>query len=356
MLEIDGAAFSGSGMIVRQAVAYAGVTGTPIHVRNVRARRPHPGLRPQHVCAVEAVRDLVGGTVDEARVGGGEFAFTPAGQRPRGGYRFDVGTAGSATALSLALLPVLATSGDPVRVDLTGGLFQDGAPSAFHLQFVLAPLLARMGVTVDASVLRPGYVPAGGGLLRLDVVGRPELAALRAERPGDPLRIWGISLSSHLHHRDVSARMARRARDILRDAGLTAEIDERDDTSAGQRGAALAIFADLPGGWRLGADGAGAIRRTAETVGSTTARRLLDDLHSGANVDRFASDQIVPFAALAAGRTRIRLAEVTDHVRTALWLADLFGLASSRLTDRVLTIDPLPADRTADARARRPLA
>lgn len=61
MLEINGSAFSGSGMIVRQAIAYAALTGTPIHLHDVRARRSHPGLRPQHRCAVEAIRELVGG-------------------------------------------------------------------------------------------------------------------------------------------------------------------------------------------------------------------------------------------------------------------------------------------------------
>ncbi|MER6411270.1 RNA 3'-terminal phosphate cyclase [Streptomyces humidus] len=55
LLEIDGGACSGSGMIVRQAVACAAVTGTPVHLRHVRAHRPRPGLRHQHLCAVEAV-------------------------------------------------------------------------------------------------------------------------------------------------------------------------------------------------------------------------------------------------------------------------------------------------------------
>lgn len=59
MLEINGSAFSGAGMIVRQAIAHAALTGTPIHLHDVRARRPHPGLRPQHLCAVEG--ELVGG-------------------------------------------------------------------------------------------------------------------------------------------------------------------------------------------------------------------------------------------------------------------------------------------------------
>ncbi|MED7825563.1 RNA 3'-terminal phosphate cyclase [Streptomyces chiangmaiensis] len=339
LLEIDGAAYSGSGMIVRQAVAYAAVTGTPVHLRHVRAHRPHPGLRRQHLCAVEAVRTLVGGRVEGASLGSREFTFCPAGEVPRGKYAFDVGTAGSATALSLALLPVLATAYEPVGVELTGGLFQDRAPSAFHLQHVLVPLLGRMGLAVTVTLVRPGYVPTGGGVLRLSVRRPGPLVPVEVERPGPVRSVWGIALASHLEERRVSRRMADGARAVLARAGHEARIEERDDTSALQPGAGLALFADLAGGWRLGADGAGAPGRQAEKIGLATAERLLEDLRTGAALDRFASDQIITFTALARGRSRTWLAAVTDHVRTGIWLTNLFGVARASLDGRLLVVE-----------------
>ena len=345
VLEIDGAALSGSGMIVRQAVAYAGVTGTPIHLRHVRAARPRPGLRHQHLCAVEAVRTLVGGALEGAQVGSGEFTFHPGGEVPRGAYRFDVGTAGSATALSLALLPVLATGTEAVDVELVGGLFQDRSPSAFHLQHVLVPLLGRMGFPVTATIVRPGYVPAGQGVLRLEARPGGGLDALDLTRPGPVSAVWGIALSSHLRARRVSARMAQSANDVLADAGFDARIEERDDTTSLQPGACLALFADLAEGCRLGADGAGAPGRPAEAIGSATAHRLLEDLRSGATLDRFAADQIIVFAALATGRTRLRPAAISDHVRTALWLAERFDVASPRMDGCLLTIEGRATNR-----------
>lgn len=77
MVEIDGALHSGSGSVVRQAVAYAAVTGQPVRVINVRARRPNPGLRHQHVRAIQAFCQLVGGTVQGATPGAHEFTFHP---------------------------------------------------------------------------------------------------------------------------------------------------------------------------------------------------------------------------------------------------------------------------------------
>lgn len=326
-------------MIVRQAVAYSALTGTPIMMSSVRAHRPRPGLRRQHLCAIESVRAMVGGVCEGAEVGSAQFTFHPGVEAPQGAYQFDVGSAGSATALSLALLPVLAAAPGPVQVELVGGLFQDKAPSVFHLHYVLAPLLGRMGFPATVTMLRPGYVPTGNGLLRLNAPGSVTLAALDAPRGGPPGRMWGIAISSHLRERDVSHRMAQSATGVLAAAGFEPTIEERNDTTASQAGAGLALFVDLSNGCRLGADGAGAPGRPAEAIGRHTANCLLDDVRSGGALDRYASDQVIVFGALAHGRTRVRLAAVTEHVRTAMWLTELFGIAAARVDGRLLTID-----------------
>ena len=54
-------------------------------------------------------------------------------------------TAGSTTALALALLPVLVFATGAAEIELRGGLFQDFAPSVFHLQHVLVPLVSDSG-------------------------------------------------------------------------------------------------------------------------------------------------------------------------------------------------------------------
>lgn len=55
MIEIDGGRYSGSGTIVRQAVAFSALTGQAVHIVNARVRRPKAGLRAQHVRTVEAI-------------------------------------------------------------------------------------------------------------------------------------------------------------------------------------------------------------------------------------------------------------------------------------------------------------
>lgn len=340
MLEIDGSQYSGSGTIVRQAVAFSALTGRPIHIMNARVRRPQPGLRHQHVRVVEAIRELVDGVAEGVRPGSREIWFTPGVIKIGRRYVWDIGTAGSTTMVALGLLPVLAYASAPLHIELRGGLFQDFAPSLFHLQAVILPLIGRMGFEVDLSMSRPGYVPRGEGVLHMRAIPMSgPLRALRLEHQGRLRRLWGIALSSHLEGRRVSERMSEAAQEVLRTRGYHAEIELRHDHTALQPGAALGLFAEFDGGARLGADRAGALRRPAESIGRYAAMELLADWDSGATVDRYATDQIVPFAALAAGQTRVRIPHVTDHLRTAAWLAELFLGAHVTLDAEVLTID-----------------
>ncbi len=340
MLTIDGSCYSSSGTIVRQAVAFSALTGRPIHVVNARAKREKPGLRPQHLRVVEAVSQLVNGQTEGLVQGSQEFVFRPASLKTGRQYGWDIGSAGSTTMLALGVLPVLAFSGSPVTVELRGGLFQDFAPSAFHLQHVLLPLLRGMGLQASLEIRRPGYVPKGEGILNLMVT--PLTAPLRAitrEEAGPVTSLWGIALSSHLEERHVSRRMADAARSVLEQSGYRADIELRHDTESVQRGAALALFADAGEAVRLGADQAGALRRSAESIGTHVAKQLLEELASGATLDRFAADQVIPFAALAAGESRFRIPTVTDHVLTSAWLAEEFLGAQVEIDGQRLTIN-----------------
>ncbi|MCP9461309.1 MAG: RNA 3'-terminal phosphate cyclase [Nitrospira sp.] len=349
MLTIDGSRFSGSGAIVRQAVAFATLTGRPIRVVNVRAKRDKPGLRAQHLRVIEAVTELVNGRTEGLVLGSREFVFRPGSLKVERSYRWDIGSAGSTTMLALGMLPVLAFAGSPVTVELRGGLFQDFAPSAFHLQHVVLPLVRRMGLRAAIDVVRPGYVPRGEGVLRLNV--QPLSGPLRAivhDKAGPVTRVWGIALSSHLEERQVSRRMAEAAREVLAQAGYPADIEIRHDSESLQPGAALALFADREPAdqetadhgrpVRLGADQAGALRRRAELIGTHVANQLIQEISSGATLDRFAADQVIPFAALAEGESRFIIPAVTDHVLTGAWLADVFLGAQVRIDDRRLTI------------------
>jgi RNA 3'-terminal phosphate cyclase (ATP) len=331
LLRIDGAHGSGSGTIVRYAVALSALLGRPVQVANVRAKRPKPGLRAQHLSAVLACAELCGGRTDGLHVGSTEFIFVPGGP-PRGGrYAWKIGTAGSTTMLAFAVLPLAAWADGPVGARIAGGLFQDFAPSPFHMANVLRPLVRRMGLGFELRIRRPGYVPRGDGEIELSVEPvESRLLPILLEEAGEIRSVRGVALASHLAERRVSARMAEACTRRLARSGLACTIETRDDTAAAQPGASLAVWAESPAGCIFGADRSGAPGRRSEDIGRFVADSLLEDMGSGAAVDRHAADMLILFAALAGGETRYVAPRITDHVETNLWLVSEFGARAER--------------------------
>jgi RNA 3'-terminal phosphate cyclase len=162
----------------------------------------------------------------------------------------------------------------PVRAQITGGLFQDFAPSPFHMHRVLAPLLSAMGVDVSLDVIRPGYVPGGGGVIEMTVISkRAGLNPLVLSAAGEVSDVHGIALSSHLAEQRVSERMASTCEAQIRGAGMACAIDRVDDISAVHPGACLAIWAKGNTGCWFGADRAGSLADRRSGLAALLRRR-----------------------------------------------------------------------------------
>lgn len=321
MIHIDGSQRSGSGTIVRYAMALAALLGDELHLTNIRARRPRPGLRAQHLRAIEALAELCGGRLEGAQLGSSEITFAPGGVIRGGSFQWDIGTAGSTTMLALTVLPAACFAATETTLRISGGLFQDFAPSAHHMQHVLFPTLARMGIEAELRIVRPGYVPRGEGIIEVRV--KPVAGKIRPLlllEQGKVEEMGGIALSSHLEQRRVSHRMAQRCQAVLKAGGYEARIEAIYDVASRQEGAALAIYARTDSGCIIGSDRAGAPRRSSEEIGSYVARSLIDDLSTGATVDRYLADQLIIYAALGDGVSQYRIPTMTEHVDTNLWL------------------------------------
>ena len=324
IIEIDGAYRSGSGTILRYAVSLASLIKKRLRVFNIRAKRKTPGLRPQHLRSLLACCQITGGSVKGAEVNSTEIIYSPGPlNKSRDSFSWDIGTAGSTTMLAFSILPLALFSKKPCRFIITGGLFQDFAPSAYHFQHVLLPLLETMGARAELTIVRPGYVPKGQGELQLITYPVADnLRKISLLEQGDCAQLWGIALSSHLEKQKVSQRMAEACREILARKGYKADFQIINDTSAAQRGAALFLTGRTTTGCLLGADMAGKIGKRAETIGTEVATMFLEDVTSGATVDRHLADQIILFAALAAGTTEYLIPKMTEHIDTNLWLVE----------------------------------
>lgn len=242
--------------------------------------------------------------------------------------------------LAFTLIPLALFARQPSRFSIIGGLFQDFAPSAFHVQKVLIPILQRMGAEVRIEILRPGYVPKGQGLLLLEV--QPMhgfLQPLIMNQQGRVKEISGVSLSSHLEKERVSERMAEHCQQLLQKHGYRTQMEVLHDRAAPQKGAALLLRAETDTGCLLGADQAGKPGRRSEAIAEFVVASLLEDLNSKATTDRHLADQLILFAALAQGRTQYVIPRITDHVKSNLWLVEKILGAKIELEGKFLQLE-----------------
>jgi RNA 3'-terminal phosphate cyclase (ATP) len=306
---------------------------------NIRAGRDKPGLRHQHRQSVLACRDMSQGVVEGASVGSTKMRYRPGVEISGGCYKWDIGTGGSATMLAMTLLPLACFASKPSTFDISGGLFQDFAPSSYHMKYVLFPTLLRMGINADLELKRPGYAEQGGGIIKVSVepvVGK--IKPIRLLSCGEVREIKGIAICSHLKQAAVSDRMAEECRRLLKQEGYIARIEAIYDTTASHEGAALAIWAESDS-CLLGSDRAGKRGRRAESIGNYVANNLIQDIKAGAAVDRFLADQLILYAALAEGFTEYIVPRITDHVETNLWLIEQilgkFGAKTEVIGNRI---------------------
>jgi RNA 3'-terminal phosphate cyclase (ATP) len=319
MLTIDGS--RGGGQLLRTALSLAVVTDTPFRIEDVRGERPTPGLRPQHLAAVELVADLCDADVEGAELGAESLTVVPGDDRETS-LTVDVGTAGSVTLLFDAVLPIAAASDAPHEVTATGGTDVKWSPTVAYHRQVKLPLLATFGLDAGIDLARTGFYPAGGGEATLRT-SPSALSPLELDARGalDRVEIYSKAAES-LEERDVARRQADRARERLDDAGVPVEVCDVASVPTHSPGSSLLLCAVYEH-TRAGFDALGERGRTSEAV----ADGAVDDFerfHAGdAPVDRHMGDQTIAFLALAGGR--VRIPEVTAHVRTNLELVRAFG-------------------------------
>lgn len=209
MVVIDGSAGEGGGQILRTSLALSLVTGAPFRIEAIRAGRRKPGLLRQHLTAVQAAAEISGARVEGADMGSLALTFSPRAVVP-GDYGFSIGTAGSATLVLQTVLPAFLTASKPSTIKLEGGTHNPAAPPFEFLERAFFPIINGMGPTVQGTLVRHGFYPAGGGSLSVSIGPALRLQGFEIhERGGIALR-RATAIVSHL-----SEQIARRELEVV---------------------------------------------------------------------------------------------------------------------------------------------
>jgi RNA 3'-terminal phosphate cyclase (ATP) len=345
MIVIDGSFGEGGGQVLRTSLTLAMLTGRAVQIERIRAGRSKPGLSAQHLTAVRAAAAICDATITGDEMGSQWLEFRPGGPPRAGDYTFDVAQVrrgGSAGAVSLVLQTVLlplAVASGPSRVVLRGGTHVPWSPPFFYLSEVYLPTLARLGLQVTLELRRWGFYPAGGGEVVAQMEGGAEgVRPVSLTERGPLRRVWGVAVVSNLPAH-IPQRMANRARNLLAEEGLVADLQAQRVRANGP-GAGIFLFIEHEHGVRAGFTAYGRKGLPAERVAEAAFRDLLKHRGGGAPVDMYLADQLIMPLAVAEGVSHFTACRVTEHLRTNAWVVEQFSQARFELRGQTITVIP----------------
>lgn len=316
MVEIDGSHGEGGGQMLRTSLSLSSLTQQPFRMVNVRAGREKPGLRPQHLAAVRAVAQVCDAVVSGDAVNSLQLEFHPGALRA-GSFTVNVAerqrSAGAVTLIAHALLPPVLFAPASSTVTLQGGTHVPFSPPFEHFDRVFLHALQRFGVDARARLVSAGWMPQGGGELRLSVQPGDGLKSVTIVERGEVRRVECTAVLSKLKPH-IGVRQRDRMLERLRAAGMSkfkAEVVNHDSPGEGTMSFIL-LEHDL----RAGFSALGALGKPSEKVADEAARAALKFLGSDAPIEPCLADQLLVYCALARGRSEFRTSELTPHCVT----------------------------------------
>ena len=298
MIDIDGSFGEGGGQILRTSLALSIVTGQAFRIRNIRAARRKPGLRRQHLAAVNAAAEIAKAKVEGASLGSRELTFKPE-SIAAGEYQFAVGTSGSATLVLQTILPALIVAEKSSTLVLEGGTHNPHAPPFDFLQNTFLPIVNRMGPTITATLERHGFYPAGGGRFTVLIKPASQLSPIQLLERGKIQRCRAMAIVAGLPE-----HIAQRELNVVRERLRWTDESLRPETLPDGPGNVLMLEIECEQITEtftgFGERGLPAERVAEETVGA--AKTYLD---ADVPVGKLLADQlIVPFAIAASRASR----------------------------------------------------
>ena len=321
MIEIDGSHGEGGGQILRTSLSLSVLTGTPVRINRIRSSRKAPGLKPQHRISAQAAAEICGGRLIGAQPNSTELRFHP-GKVRAGRHAFDVGTAGSTSLVLQTLLPPLAFCENASRILVNGGTHVAWSPPGDYLRDVFLHTVGTMGLRAKLTIRRSGFFPIGGG--ETEAIVEPSPAPLKPLRIKDRGRLKSLRVISTVAHLPLSIaeRQLNRAMNRLAAQGLAPQGETGTVESPG-KGSFCFIRADFENA-RAGFSALGALGKRAEQVADEAVEDFLKYWKGPGALDRHLADQVVLYMALAEGESMVTISEVTEHLKTNVWVIEQF--------------------------------
>ncbi len=318
MRVIDGSYGEAGGQILRTSITLSALTGTPCTLINIRASRPTPGLKPQHLEGLKAAAQMCRAETKGFHIGSETIKFAPA-EIVGGDYTIPIRTAGSVTLILQVLVPICLHASDTVTLTITGGTDVKWSPTMSYIRHVFTNILEKMNAHIDCTVQKYGFYPKGGGSIKAVIHPWEKRKPLNLTERGDIQKIDVDSVAARfLQKAQVAERQSTAFCNVLSQYPVNAKNNYVDTLNPGSSFCATAYCEHSI----LGADSLGEKRKPAEKVGKEAAVTLKKELESGSALDTHMGDQIIPYLALVGGKATV--SRVSEHTKTNIWVCQQF--------------------------------
>lgn len=324
MHTIDGSLGEGGGQVLRTSLALSVICQQPMHIINIRACRPKPGLKAQHLKAVDAAAAISKAQVTGAALHSDEIIFIPRDIRS-GRYRFEIGTAGATSLVLQTILIPLSLASSASTVSISGGTHVPWSPCYHYLEGQWLPWMKEIGFDAAVVLDKAGFYPQGGGRITASIRPTSNLRPLNLTQRGKLLLIRGISGVANLPI-SIAERQKRQAMLRLQTIPWPAQPDlsiKLLNLNSPAKGTFIFLAAEFEGG-RACFTSLGELGKPAERVADQAVNDLLYFLETGAAIDAYLADQLLLPLSLAQGTSILQTSSVTHHLLTNAKIIQLF--------------------------------
>ena len=321
LIRIDGRYGEGGGQILRTSLALASLLRRPLEIHHIRGGRKKPGLRPQHLTAVQAMAKITNAKTKGVEPGSTDLLFEP-GQIRSGSYSFHVGTAGSTSLVLQTMIPALLFGEGASKVVIEGGTHVPWSPSFHYLRAVFAPALQEMGCVLNLEIGRWGWYPKGGGQIIAEISPASALHPTKRWQRGEVNEIHLLSALSNLPM-SIGERQKDQVNRRLDAYGLKITHTELVDAPSVGTGTMVFLTYRFEKG-TAGFTSLGKKGKRAEKVADEACSEFFRFVASDAAVDEHLADQLILYMALAKGQSSIVTKSLTRHLNTNIWVVEQF--------------------------------
>ena len=314
MIEIDCSMGEGGGAIIRAATALATLTERTITLKNIRKKRPNPGLQAQHIESLKALQQLTGVKIEGLKLGNSMIRMTKPTIRGTE-CQVKIPTAGNIPLLIQAIMYYSLGRSEKIKLIVEGGATHSKwAPTIEFIDLVTHKIIEKMGGKIDINVKNYGFYPKGGAKCEIVYAKKAKLQAIELIKQGKLKETLAISVASkNLSERKVAERQLESFRKGYQEKSLVNPILKYVNTLS--PGSALTIVNKYEKGGIKGFSTIGERGISAESIGSMALSHF-GKLNIETSIDSYAADQLIVPIALAKGKSCITTDIISNHTKT----------------------------------------